>query len=177
MITNFQKRKLINLFNIHDINGNGQLEAQDFALMTRRFATLRGLQPEDEPYKALAQGFDQFWMGLKTADTNGDGVISYEEWWAWWQQIMDGGLYEQIAKPIGEMMFSSCYPDADGNVSKDNFIQYYQTISGDNRAAETVFEHIHTEGVLSVDSLNALLYEYFHSNDAHAKGNWMFGSV
>lgn len=178
MLTNFQKRKLINLFNIHDINANGQLEAFDFALMTDRFATLRGVKPDDELYQAMAQGFNQFWEGLhQMADADGDNVISYEEWWAWWQQIMDNGLYEQIAKPIGELMFSACFPDAAGNVSKDNFIRYYSTISGDLMAAQTVFGHISTEGSLSVGRLNTLLHEYFHSNDHSSQGNWMFGSV
>ncbi len=177
MITNFQKRKLVNLFHIHDLNSNGVLESSDFAEKTNRLATVWDWAPGSEPHKALGEGFSRFWEGLKSADTNGDGVVSYEEWWAWWDNILTNGLYDQVAKPIGAMIFSMCDPEQTGLVSEANFLRFYLANTGND--GREIFAHMDTKGSghLTLEQLNTCLHEFFFSNERTAPGNWIFGRI
>lgn len=177
MLTSFQKRKLITLFNQHDINCNGKLEASDFHEKTSLMASVLNWPSDSEPYQKLDQGFANFWQGLQAADTNNDGTISYEEWWAWWDQILSTNLYDQIAKPIGQMAFLLCNADDKGIISKENFLRYYEKQCCNNVEGEEVYQKL-TSGsqhALTYNLLNQLLHDYFHSNDISAAGNWMFG--
>ncbi len=177
MLTQFQKRKLITLFNVHDINCNGRLEASDFTEKAKRMSSILSWDLNNPNYQALEQGFQNFWQGLQNADTNSDGVISYEEWWAWWDKILSSDLYTQIAEPIGKMAFMLCEPDEDGNISKENFIRYYEKQCDDTIYAKEVFSQLTLNQTLalSYDRLNNLLSEYFYSNNIQSPGNWMFG--
>jgi Ca2+-binding EF-hand superfamily protein len=177
MLTQFQKRKLITLFNVHDIHCNGKLEAADFTEKAVRMGSVLSWDTSHPNFQALEQGFQNFWQGLKSADTNGNGVISYEEWWAWWDNILSSNLYTQIAEPIGKMAFMLCEPDAQGIISKQNFIRYYEKQCDDTTYAAEAYAHLTSNETkdLTYDRLNDLLFEYFHSNDSNAAGNWLFG--
>ncbi len=177
MITNFQKRKLITLFNQHDVDGDGQLEKSDFTGKTDILASVQGFESGSKEYQALCDGFTRFWEGLQTADTTGDGVIGYEEWWAWWDKILSENKYDELLKPIGAMVFSMCSPGEDGYLSKANFLRYYAKQSGSDTDGEEVYSHLTSGGtaLINQEKMDELLYDYINSNDPAAAGNWMFG--
>jgi Ca2+-binding EF-hand superfamily protein len=176
MLSNFQKRKLVALFNQQDSNQNGQLELSDFLVKADHFVALKGLGKDSEEHKAYTAMLTEFWSGLLAADTDGDGVISYEEWWAWWDQILTNGLYDQVAAPMGHLAFDLAGPDADATISKANFIKLHEAQTQFKGGGDEVFDHLSSDGKsISLEQMNALLFEFFQSNDVNAKGNWMFG--
>lgn len=176
MLTNFQKRKLIALFNQQDSDKDGQLELSDFLVKADHFAVLKGFGSDSDHHKAYTAMLTEFWNGLKAADTNGNGVISYEEWWAWWDQILMNGLYDQVAAPMGHLAFELAGPDANGIISRTNFIKLHYAQIQSQVGGDEVFDHLSSDGKgISLDEMNALLFEFFHSSDVNAKGNWFFG--
>jgi Ca2+-binding EF-hand superfamily protein len=176
MLSNFQKRKLIALFNQQDSDKDGQLELSDFLVKADHFAALKGFGKDTDQHKAYTAMLTEFWHGLKAADTNGNGVISYEEWWAWWDQILMNGLYDQVAAPMGHLAFDLAGPDADSTISRANFIKLHEAQTQIQGGGDEVFDHLSSDGKsISLDQMNALLLEFFQSNDVNAKGNWFFG--
>lgn len=104
------------------MNKNGQIEASDFRELTDQMAALGGMSQDCPEYHTIKKGFAMQWQGLLSSDKNGNGVVSYEEWWTYWDQIINSEHYERATRLIAETSFAFCQPDAKGNVSKANFV-------------------------------------------------------
>lgn len=176
MLSNFQKRKLIKLFNQHDLSKNGQIEAADFQALTDQMAALAGVSKDSHQYQMMKQGFDQQWKGLLAADKNGNGVVSYEEWWAYWDHIINSENYEKATRPIAENGFAFLHPDAHGKVTKDSYLKVSSAHIGNPKESEEIFAHLSDNGRdLDFNTYMKRMDEFFKSSDPNAKGNMFFG--
>src|SRR6185503_6224284 len=71
MLSEFQKRKIANLFTVHDLDHDGALERSDYVEYTRRFAAKRGFGPGSPQYDELLSQLLGFWSVLEQiADRN-----------------------------------------------------------------------------------------------------------
>ena len=84
MLTDLQKRKIKNLFAVHDLDRDGVLRQRDFEEYTRRITTPRGWKPGSPEYDEVRSRFMTFWAGLTAkADTSHDHRVTIDEWFAY----------------------------------------------------------------------------------------------
>jgi juvenile hormone diol kinase len=179
MLTDLQKRKLPNLFAVHDLNKDGELEQSDFTQYTRRIASTRGWAPGSPQYNELLGKFMVFWEGLRgIADTRHDQRVTLDTWFAYWEQILGTkGMYDQILHPLADLIFKLLDNDGDGAVKADEYALLYSSGGLDPKLAAAAFSRLDMDhdGQLSVDELLKLLGQFFRSNDPEEPGNWLFG--
>jgi Ca2+-binding EF-hand superfamily protein len=179
MLTELQKRKLPNLFALHDLNKDGELEQSDFTQYTRKIASTRGWAPGTPQYKELLSKFMVFWEGLRRmADTRHDQRITLDTWFAYWEQILGTeGMYDQILQPLADLVFKLLDSNGDGAVKADEYALLYSSGGLDPKLAAAAFSRLDLDhdGELSIDELLKSLGQFFRSNDPEAPGNWLLG--
>jgi juvenile hormone diol kinase len=179
MLTDLQKKKLPNLFAVHDLDRDGVLRRGDFEEYATRVASVRGWKPGSPQHEELTTRFMTFWDGFESfADASGDLRVTLEEWFAYWDQILSTpGMYEGVAKPIGDFIFDLFDRDGDGRVTADEYAFIYRFGGLDPSQAAAAFARLDLDhdGLLSVDEIMTLLGQYFRSDDPDDPGNWLFG--
>ncbi|MFJ9156575.1 EF-hand domain-containing protein [Streptomyces griseoviridis] len=106
------------VFTLLDANGNGVLEAEDFALMGDRVVAQAGASTP-EAQSRLRASFDRYWTTLVTElDANGDGVISLEEYTAC---VLTPELFEATIAEFAEALAALGDPDGDGLIERPLF--------------------------------------------------------
>ncbi len=179
MLTDLQKRKISNLFAVHDLDRDGVLHQQDFDEYTRRVASTRDWKPGSPQYDEVRSRFMTFWTGLAaSADTSHDQRITITEWLDYWDKILaKRELYDSIPQPIADSMFHLLDQNGDGQITLDEYSTIYEAGGLDPKQAKEAFANLDLDhdGRLSIDEMMTLLGQFFRSNDAKSPGNWLFG--
>ncbi|MDT0437430.1 MULTISPECIES: EF-hand domain-containing protein [Streptomyces] len=106
------------VFTLLDANGNGILEAEDFALMADRVVARAGASAP-EAQQRLRASFERYWTTLVTElDANGDGVISLEEYTAC---VLTPERFEATIAEFAEALSALGDPDGDGLIERPLF--------------------------------------------------------
>ncbi len=85
-------------------------------------------------------------------------------------------MFSVVAAPMGHLAFDLAGPDADGTISRANFNKLHEAQTQIKGGGDEIFDRLSSDGKsISLDQMNALLFEFFQSNDVNAKGNWFFG--
>ena len=180
MLTEFQKRKIANLFVVHDLNRDGALERSDYVDYANRLASEGGHRPGSAKYEELMSRFLGFWEMLRqAADRNHDNRVTMREWQALFDQLLSSPKAAENLRPIGEAVFTILDRKGDGNVTLDEYKWLYTSGALDPKHAAESFKRLDTnqDGRLTVAELLAHLNEFFTSNDPQSPGTWLFGPV
>ncbi|MEM7538946.1 MAG: EF-hand domain-containing protein [Chloroflexota bacterium] len=180
MLTELQKKKLPNLFNLHDLDKNGVIEQADFEQFTQMVCGNQGIEIGSSEYTTLNERYMALWSGLSAmADTNQDNQVTLTEWYSFCDTMLSTeGMYEQVSTPLAGLIFDLVDHDNDGRISLDEYIAFVQTTGTEEAVATDVFSRLdhNQDGYLSTDEILMRLEEFFRSDDPAAPGNWFFGS-
>jgi juvenile hormone diol kinase len=180
MLTEFQKRKIANLFAIHDLNHDGALERSDYVEYVTRISAESGLGPGSAKYEELLSRFLGFWDMLRqAADQNHDNRVTKREWFALFEQLLASPAAVDKMRPIGEAVFAMLDRNGDGNITLDEYKWLYSSGALDPRLAADSFKRLDTDrdGRITPSELSMRLFEFFMSDDPNAPGTWLFGPV
>jgi juvenile hormone diol kinase len=180
MLTEFQKRKIANLFAIHDLNHDGALERSDYVEYVTRISAESGLGPGSAKYEELLSRFLGFWDMLRqAADQNHDNRVTKREWFALFEQLLASPAAVDKMRPIGEAVFAMLDRNGDGNITLDEYKWLYSSGALDPRLAADSFKRLDTDrdGRITTSELSMRLFEFFMSDDPNAPGTWLFGPV
>jgi Ca2+-binding EF-hand superfamily protein len=179
MLTDLQKRKITNLFAVHDLDRDGVLRQRDFEEYTRRITSSRGWKPGSPEYDEVRSRFMTFWAGLTAkADTSHDQRVTIDEWFAYWDQLLaTQALYDAIPQPIADSVFSLLDTNGDGHITADEYEHIYRAGGSNPAVAAEAFAKLDLDhdGKISVEEMGTLLGQFFRSNDPKSPGNWLFG--
>jgi juvenile hormone diol kinase len=180
MLTAFQKRKIANLFTVHDLNHDGALEKSDYVEYARRIAAKGGLGSGSPKHDQLLSRFLGFWEMLRQmADGSHDEKVTLREWFACFDRLLSSPTAGQDLKPIGEAVFTMLDRNGDGNITLDEYKWLYSSGALDARLAADSFKRLDTDrdGRITTSELSMRLFEFFMSDDPNAPGTWLFGPV
>ncbi|GAA2102239.1 EF-hand domain-containing protein [Kitasatospora saccharophila] len=125
------------VFTLFDANGNGVLDPDDFKLMTERVLEVAADSPAADR-QALADSLDDYWRVLsETLDTNGDGVISPEEFNGF---VLNPKLFGATASQFADALAALGDPDGDGLIGRGRFLALMTAIGFRPANSEALFD-------------------------------------
>jgi Ca2+-binding EF-hand superfamily protein len=107
------------IFQLFDVDGSGDLQANDFELMGKR--VLEAVPDADRAAKAaLVSSFSRWWNTLLTElDTNQDGKISFGEFTAC---VLSPERFDDTISDFAEALTALGDPDGDGLIERPIFV-------------------------------------------------------
>ena len=181
MATELQKRKWPNLFKMLDFNGDGVVEKADIETMAIQIAGMRGFSPGSPQHEELHGSFMGFWSGVEElADTDKDDKVSLAEWLAYWTKVTESPqMYQSVNKPLSEFIFGLLDEDGDGQITIDEYRQFYKMMRMSEAFADEMFSKLdlNQDDGISMEGLLTLTEQFFVGDDPNAPGNLFFGPI
>lgn len=183
-----QKDKLLHMFELIDVDGNGVLEYADFRLVVDTMADDRGWSPTHRRRLGLVRANQRLWnMMARHLDADGDGEITLAEWLSFHMKAFGddpelqgkdmelSSALNSTAKFFCDMLDS----DGDGKVSEIDYIMFCGAYNIDSDEAKESFRLFDTnkDGILQQNEVFALVKEFYLSDDEDAPGNIFFGML
>lgn len=180
MLTEFQKQKLSNYFNMYDVDKNGFIEKTDFEQMVKNTAKTQGWSTDSSEYKKLYNvHVETRWKTMqKQIDADGDDRISPNEYFNYVEELLNNPeLYEAEVIKVTKVSFDSFDTNGDGHIDLGEYQSIYKMLGLDENLALEIFKRLdlNQDGHLSKDEYVKLIDQFFKSQDPEAPGNWFFG--
>jgi len=178
MLTDFQKRKLIRLFNFYDSNGNEYIEHKDIFEICANFTREYNWQPGSDQDFDFRELFLDVWKKLIClADTNLDNKISLSEFIESYEVTLGSEEnYLEFVLPFFENLFPIISTDKE-NISLSDFKKLYGCFQNDEAIAEDAFKimDLNGDGSISKEEGFILYRQFYFSQDEGEPGNSFFG--
>ncbi len=177
MLSNLQTKKLTRLFQVYDIDDDGQIEASDFERVVENVRLLHGV--DGRGADALRHAYMKRWERLRdSADLDGDRGVSLEEWLGFWERSLeDEAQLEAEVRAIADRLFSVFDLDEDDRIGRAEFADFYGVFGLSVSLAETVFVELDAngDGAITRDELVEMSRQFYDSDDVESPGNYLFG--
>jgi Ca2+-binding EF-hand superfamily protein len=172
MLSDLRRRKFAAMYNATDVNDNGVLDRADFLAVAEKFAARNGWEEGSDGYAGMHALCAGWWERMRAdADTDGDGVVTVEEFCA----TLEG--YDEAAfAPTAQLLFGALDPSGDGVISAAEYRGYGDVFRmvGDT---DEIFARLDTDGDgrISRDEFAQRFAEWAVGEDESAAGNWLYG--
>ena len=181
MLTEFQKRKLTRYFNFYDVDNNGYIDQDDYALFAEQVAQARGWAQGTTGYEMVMGRFMADWQVLASfSDTDQNQQITLDEWFEYHKYIfLIDAKHRAGANDIISTIFETIDINGDGHITENEFKIFYGIYGLDAALAEKTFKKIdiNRDGILTRSEIATLYHQFAHSNDPDAPGNYLFGPL
>ncbi len=186
--TELQKDKLMHMFDLLDVDGNGLLEYEDFRMVVDTMAEERGWSSSNRRYLALVASNRRLWkMFSRHLDANGDGSISLAEWLAFHiraflTEPQENGfdpIFSSTLQSIAKFFLEMLDSDGDGLVTEDDYVMFctaYNVSEEEARHSFRLFDR-NQNGQLEQQEVVEMVQEFYLSENPEALGNVFFGSL
>ncbi|MBI3928417.1 MAG: hypothetical protein HY319_22940 [Armatimonadetes bacterium] len=177
MITHFQRRKVLRLFNLLDLTGDGVVEYQDFVEHARAVRREAGWDEEDPRYLRLLASRRKVWSEFQgRVDENSDGVITLEEWLAFFSTVEARSTEGQTppwTAEIRRQLYSSIDLDRDGQITREEY-RFFTRAVGIQSDPDALFDSIDREGedFLSEADFDRLFDEWLLGKEPKRPGSY-----
>ncbi len=181
MLTEFQKKKITQLFHFFDADGNSTVEAEDMDIIVENFAKIFNWEMGDENSKNFGSAFKKYWRKLMmVSDTDKDDKISLAEFLqAYERTLVNDGTYEQFVKPFLDNIFPLIDINKDDKLQLNEFTKLYQGFRNPVENAQMIFNLLdgNGDGVLSKEEVYQHFYDFHFSQDVVKPANAFFGEI
>jgi len=183
MLSDLQKRKIGHHFKMHNLSGDGRLSHEDFELAMRNLAREFKIAPDSETFAQLKTMYDEQWNQTQQfADPNGDGGITLEEWFAYWDNTFNTpGVLEMLVVGYNQAFFAVfdlVDPDGPkGCFNAERWGKYFVAHSQPFQDGVIAVKSIDRDGsglVATAECVRAT--KEFFGDDPSAPGNALFGA-
>ncbi|XP_013148037.1 PREDICTED: calexcitin-2-like [Papilio polytes] len=178
MVSEYRKKKYLDIFGYYDTDNNGKIEKKDFETTAAMLAKSPDGKIDEAKHKEYLNTLLAIWSGLQQADTNKDGHVSAEEWVAQWDAYAKNPAspYEW-QKIYCKFSFDILDAGNDGSIDSDEFVKAYEAWGFKKEdAAKTFGKLSQGKSSLSWTEYQKLWQEYFTTEDTNAVGNLLFSS-
>lgn len=181
MLSELQKAKIPNLFNMFDADNNGLLEASDIHRIIDTCAAKQGWTKEGEDYEEFKEHFLSMWRGMVSlADKNQDDQVTLDEFLAFYDDVLASPDKAQVViGGLGGAIFGTFDTNFSGDLTLAEFKGFYGAMGLDTGYGTMIFSRLDRDSDhnISIKELNGLLDEFFNSQDSQAAGNFLFGPI
>ena len=186
--TELQKDKLIHMFELLDVDGNGLLEYDDFRMVVDTMAEERGLDKSSRRYLGLVTSNKRLWkMFSRHLDVDHDGSITLAEWLAFHIKAfitdpLEQGLSPEFSSALNstaKFFLDLLDSDGDGNVTVEDYVLFCGAYNVGENEARIGFKMFDRDGngQLSKEEVVEMVQEFYLSDDPQALGNLFFGAL
>ncbi|MFB9908780.1 EF-hand domain-containing protein [Allokutzneria oryzae] len=175
-------RKYARRFAMFDVDGNGQLEAEDFEQLAARLVGALGGEPDSALARRVHEGYQELHAALvREIDADGDGRISRQEFVTGMARVAgDRSGFARMIEPLARTNLQLCDADGDGVLDREEFARLLGLFNAAALPeAERIFDQLDTsgDGRLSVEEILDALRDFYVSTDPGSPGNALFGEV
>ena len=181
MLTELQKSKLPNMFNMFDANNNGYIEKGDFERIISECSKRKGWQTGDAPYQEFCGNFLGLWLGMMAlADKDQNDHLTLDEFLNYFDNLIQNpDSYQRVAIGLNYGVFGTFDSDNDGVLSAAEYEDFYVAMGLDVNFARQVYGRLDLNGDsgITLDELSMLVDQFLKSDDPNAPGNVFFGPI
>lgn len=186
--TQLQKDKLIHMFELLDVDGNGFLEYDDFRMVVDTMADERGVDRSSRRYLSLIASNKRLWkMFSRHLDVDANGSISLAEWLAFHIKAflsdpVENGLQPEFSSALNstaKFFLDLLDSDGDGIVTVDDYVMFCGAYNVGENEARIGFQMFDRDGngSLTQEEVVTMVTEFYLSDDPEALGNLFFGNL
>ena len=180
MLSALQTKKLTNLFNLYDVDGNGQLEESDYVRVAQNAARAIGYQPGTAEYNTLYAAYMGIWQGVRQlADRDNTGQLTLTKFLNGYANLISQKeIFAAVIMDMARTTVEFQDRNKDGKVEEDEHTAYAMAHNISHEAALESFRRLDRDGdgYLTTAELAQNIEEFFVSDDPEAPGNWLLGS-
>jgi hypothetical protein len=181
MLTDFQKRKLIALFDMYDVGKDGLLEQADYERIVQNLATLLGFQPGSPEYDRLYKDHLAIWNATyQLCGAPSSRQVTQEEYVAAFDQLLSvKDNYHAIVSTWTNSLIELSDRDGDERLSQQEYVANLRSFNVSEAAANEAFRKLDWDGdgYLNRDEVLRNVEEFFYSEDPESPGNWLVGPL
>ncbi|THV29532.1 EF-hand domain-containing protein [Glycomyces paridis] len=166
MSENEYREKMRTRFATFDVDGDGEVTAEDFEAMADRVIEEFGVRQGSSEASALFEGARRFFVGLAAAtDTDESGSISESEFVEGAERrLLDNPEgFDAIARPWTQSVIAIADVDGDGHVSVEEWGRALKAMGANVRGIEKDLKAIDRDrdGRVTLEEATAAVVEYY----------------
>ena len=143
MLSEVMQKKLIGVARRWDVNGDGFVEEEDYAIAAERLAALSGFAPGSPEYNQIHQALMAGWELMRQFDSDGDGRVSAEECLSGFERMYaDPDTYDAIIVQPGKAIFDLIDSDHDGSITPQEHQAFLRALGVTDEDIAVAWEHI-----------------------------------
>ncbi|MGH3630128.1 MAG: EF-hand domain-containing protein [Sciscionella sp.] len=176
MLSEFRRRKLAAGFRELDVDGDGRLGNSDIELLIENHGLAYGYSKDTPEYDDLARRTRAVWDQLRQFDSDGDGLVSLDEYVAGFEEFLSRReVFLSSMDTLVDAFYSVADRDEDGQITEDELIIHFRAWNHTEEQAREAFAHLARNGNGGISKAEWMmnLEEYYFSEDPAAPGNWL----
>lgn len=175
-----QKRKVHHLFNVLDIDRNGQLQPNDFVNVGKKIVAQLKLSENSRSARLILLKSHRLFVQLLTDLHNPELSLTLWDWIAFFRDQLESGddsILNHYIHRTSRHIFDLFDMNRDRLISKEEYANMLTIYNISHKMAIQGFDELDTNGdcYISADEMVEGLSNFFKSEDENAKGNLIFG--
>ncbi|MEM7297543.1 MAG: EF-hand domain-containing protein [Bacteroidota bacterium] len=180
IFTETHKRKVHHLFNVLDIDRNGQLQPDDFVNVGRKIIAQLELSKDSRIARVILLKSHRLFVQLLTDLDNPEMNLTLWDWVEFFRNQIDssnGKILKHYIHRTSRHIFDLFDMNRDKMISREEYANMLTIYNIPQNTAEQGFEELDSngDGFISSDEMVEGLKNFFTSGDINAKGNMFFG--
>ncbi|MEO9872863.1 EF-hand domain-containing protein [Ekhidna sp.] len=175
-----QKRKVHHLFNVLDIDRNGQLQPNDFVNVGKKIVAQLQLSENSRSARLILLKSHRLFVQLLTDLNNPELTLTLWDWIAFFRDQIESGdctILDHYIQRTSRHVFDLFDMNRDKLISREEYANMLFIYNIPQSLAIQGFEELDSnqDHFISADEMVAGLDNFFKSSDPEAKGNLIFG--
>ncbi|WP_258104466.1 hypothetical protein [Marinoscillum sp. MHG1-6] len=183
MISDFQRKKLVHLFNLLDLSESGNLQLNDFAELAEKVRIKLNYEDRSKEHEvAVRKSVKFFYDLLREIPDHQDQTISLEQWLDYFDENVvnsdDDDVISDHVQFFLDFLFGLFDENRDGFISIDEYIDIFEVfgLEKSHLAKAFIKLDLNADERLSRYELIPAIETFLQSDDPEEVGNWVFGA-
>lgn len=184
MISNYQKRKLVHLFKLLDVNKNGYLQLGDFLSIAGTLRKKMNLSEHSSRYQTLCGSCQALYEKFREEICEPKKrTIALRQWLDYFTDVLDSERGEELVETYKVLIYSFLFDvfddNNDGYISREEYGEMYEIYGVNDPNIEEAFTSIDVfaDDRLSKYELINAIEVFLTSDDPSDRGNLIFGHL